>query len=210
MNAETFVHRACEELTARHGAHTVFLYGSRADGSASEDSDYDLAAFAGGAAVVRDARLVEGSYLDAFIYPESVLVSPTEDHLKLRGSQVLVQRGSDGTGFLERLEQLYGRGPEPLSQDEAAARKAWAYKMVARARRSDAEGNFRRAWLLTALLEDYFSLRGKWYEGPKKALGWLEQFDKSTFGAFRQALEPEASLEVVARLVPVVVGAQDA
>ena len=37
----------------------------------------------------------------------------------------------------------------------------------------DLEGNFRRVWLLYALLEDYFALRGMWYEGPKAALKWL-------------------------------------
>jgi len=36
--------------------------------------------------------------------------------------------------------------------------------MALRMRRSDIEGNFRRAWLLTALLEDYFRLRGMWYQ----------------------------------------------
>ena len=210
MDAEAFVQQACRDLVVGYGAHTVLLYGSHADGSASTASDFDLAAFADCAAVVRVARLKDGFYLDAFVYPESVLIAPAEDHLKLRGSQVLVERGVEGTHFLQRLEQLYGVGPKPLPLDEAAARKTWAYKMVNRARRPDAEGNFRRAWLLTALLEDYFSLRGKWYEGPKKALRWLEQFDEPTFVAFRRALEPEASLELISRLVPLVVGEPDA
>jgi len=209
MRAEEFIRRASDELVQHHGAHTVLLYGSRADGSATEDSDYDLAAFGNTAAVFRDARLVEGSYLDAFLYPDSVLAAPTGQHLKLRGSRVLVQRDSLATTFLERLEDLYRRGPEPLPQDEAVARKAWAHKMLSRAERSDAEGDYRRAWLLTALLEDYFSLRREWFEGPKKALRWLAQFDQPTFEAFSLALKPGCDLRPVAVLVRLVVGAQD-
>ncbi len=210
MNAEAFICRANSELAECHGVHTLLLYGSRADGLASDDSDFDLAAFASVETVIRYTRLVDGSYLDAFVYPESVLVSSTEEHLKLRGSKVLVQLGSQGTAFLERLEGLYGRAPEPLPLDESAARRLWAYKMIARAKCSDADENYRRAWLLTALLEDYFRLRGKWFEGPKKALRWLAQFDRPAFEAFSLALEPGASLPAVAHLVPLVLGAQGA
>ena len=209
MNAETFVRRETEGLVAR-GSHTVLLYGSRAEGSASEQSDYDLAGFANVTATIRDARLVDGWYLDAFLYPESVLTEPTVEHLKLRGAKVIVQRDALGTAFLQRLDQLYLQGPEPLRPDEAAARKTWAYKMAQRAERRDAEGNYRRAWLLTALLEDYFSLRGKWFEGPRKALRWLSQFDNDAFAAFSVALDPGADLSAIAALVPLVVGAQDA
>lgn len=207
MYADSFVRRATEELIAR-GAHTVLLYGSRADGSATQQSDYDLAAFGGVEAVVRDARMVDGSYLDAFIYPETVLQSPTVEHLRLRGSKILVERDSAATKFLEGLEQLYRDGPAPLTPDEALARKVWAYKMLERASGPDAEGNYRRAWLLTALLEDYFSLRGSWFEGPKKSLRWLSEFDRETFDAFNLALAPGAELSKIAALIPLVVGSR--
>jgi hypothetical protein len=81
--------------------------------------------------------------------------------------------------------------------------------MLERAKRADPEGNYRRHWVLTALLEDYFLLRGKWFEGPKKSLRWLEQFDKAAFEAFGTALEPGADLEAISCLVRFVVGAQD-
>jgi hypothetical protein len=205
VEPEAFIRRACAELVAHHRAHTVLLYGSHAHDTANEYSDVDLAAFGDVATVFRDARQVDGLYLDAFVYPESALQLPAEEHLKLRGSKILVQRGSAATDFLVRLEGLYARGPEKLSPDEAAARKTWARKMVERASRSDPEGDYRRHWVLTALLEDYFRLRGKWFEGPKAALRWLEQFDEGTFEAFRHALAPDADLEAISRLVPRVV-----
>ena len=135
---------------------------------------------------------------------------PTEEHLKLKGSLVLLQRGAEAEDFLSKLEGIFRRGPEPLPSDEIEARKVWAHKMVARMRRADLEGNYRRVWLLTALLEDYFHIRGLWFEGPKKSLRWLEQFDAVTYDAMRAALEPNAGEEAVSSLVHLVAGEPDA
>jgi hypothetical protein len=76
--------------------------------------------------------------------------------------------------------------------------------------RADAEGNYRRVWLLQALLEDYFHRRGLWFEGPKKALRWLEAFDGPAYQAYSQALEPGASQQTIANLVHLLTGESDA
>jgi predicted nucleotidyltransferase len=123
MKADAFIQCVCDELVSHHGAHTVLLYGSHADGTATDDSDYDLAAFGSVVTVVGDARLRNGVYLDAFVYPESVLRSPSEEHLKLRGSRILFQRDIEATAFLAQIEELYRRGSELLPPDEIAARK---------------------------------------------------------------------------------------
>jgi hypothetical protein len=68
-------------------------------------------------------------------------------------------------------------------------------------RRQDIEGNYRRAWLLTALLEDYFCVRGMWYEGPKKAIHWLRAYDFATLQALEKALQPAAPPELIDPLV---------
>jgi predicted nucleotidyltransferase len=197
---------ACEGLVANWGAHTVLLYGSRADGTETEDSDYDLAAFAPVEGTIRDASVRMGSFLDLFIYPDSVLHEPTEEHLKLRGSKVLLQRGAEADAFLRRLDDLYQRGPETLPLDEIEARRIWALKMVSRIRRQDIEGAYRRVWLLTALLEDYFVIRGLWFEGPKKAFRWLDQHDLVAARAFTAALARNAGLEEIQELAMVVIG----
>ena len=80
-----------------------------------------------------------------------MLLPPTEDHLKLRESHVIVQRGVEATEFLAKVEELLRLGPKPLPADEIAVIKVWVQKMLARIKRSDAEGNYRRVWLLTAL-----------------------------------------------------------
>jgi len=210
MRPDPFLDQVCKELVAAHGVHTILLYGSRADGSAGADSDYDVAAFGPIDKSFRVAQLVDDAYLDVFVYPEALLVKPTEEYLKLRGSHVVLQRGTEAEDFLGSLEEVFRRGPEPLPSDEIEARKVWAHKMAARMQRADLEGNYRRVWLLTALLEDYFHIRGQWYQGPKKSLRWLEQFDAPTYDAMRLALEPNASTEAVFSLVHLVAGEPDA
>lgn len=195
----------CAQLVRDAGAHTILLYGSRADGSENEFSDYDVAAFANVARSTRDARIVEGAFLDVFLHPEEVLRNPTAEHLTLRGSVILMQRDAEATDFLGALEVIFRNGPEPLPADEIEARRTWARKMALRMRRCDIEGNFRRAWLLAVLLEDYFSLRGMWYQGPKKSFQWLLNQDLGTYRGFEEALRPGASSEAIDRLVERVV-----
>jgi len=210
MQADPVLHRVSQELLGRFGVHTIFLYGSRADGSAGPDSDYDIAAFAPIADSLRVARQDAGVYLDVFIYPDALLLRPSEEYLKLRGSNVLMQRDAQADEFLRGLDEIFRVGPVPLAADEIAARRVWARKMIARMGRADPEGNYRRAWLLQTILEDYFHLRGLWYEGPKKALRWLAQVEPLTYRAFCVALEPGASNDSVASLVELVVGPPDA
>ena len=204
--ADALLARLCAELQAQHQAHTILLYGSRANGSEGPGSDYDIAAFAPVARTVHDARLVDGEYLDAFIYPEAVLETPHEEHLRLLGSVVVLQRGTLATDFLTKLQSLHDQGPPPLANDEVETRIAWAWKMLERTRRGDVEGDFRRVWLLTTLLEDYFQLRGAWYRGPKRALQWLALNDAATYSAFCDALRPEVTHACIEDLVARVVG----
>jgi hypothetical protein len=197
MHIDPVLTAVCEQLVAKHGAHTVMLYGSRADGSATAESDYDVVVFAPIGNAMRDARQHNGDYLDIFVYPESVLIEPSEEFLHLRQSQVLLQRGNEGDTFLEQLDILFQQGPAPLPPDEITARITWIHKMLARMQRGDAEGNYRRIWLLFSLLEDYFQLRRQWYQGPRKSLALLQRSEPEMHAKFVSALEPGASPEAI-------------
>ena len=94
--------------------------------------------------------------------------------------------------------------PAKLPRDEIAARRVWAAKMLDRAGRGDSEGDYRRAWLLTALLEDYFACNGLWYEGPKASLAWLAAREPALFRLYEDALRPAAGLAAIAALVEAV------
>jgi polymorphic toxin system nucleotidyltransferase-like protein len=194
-------------LRQEHKCHAAILYGSRARGDAGPASDYDVAGFADVTAVERITGAWRSGYLDIFVYPESKL-TPSAEMLHMRGGKVLFQRDRAGDEFLAALEAVHAAGPEALPESELAARRNWAWKMLDRARVGDPEGNYRRAWLLTALLEDYFHLRTLWYEGSKKSLAYLARCEPDVYAKFEAALLAGAGLEQVAELVEAVVGAR--
>lgn len=193
-----------EELVRVHGAHTVVLYGSRARGDATAESDIDVAAFADVEATTRDARAWRGVFLDGFVYPTAQTESREPDMLKLLGARVLLdERGLAGP-MLERLTALDREGPPRLPAHEAQMRRVWYVKTLARVRRGDVEAHYRHHWMLYSLLEDLFALRGAWYRGPKVALAHLRAHEPATFAAFERALAPGASIHDLAALVEVV------
>lgn len=198
-----------QALRARHGCHTAILYGSHARGEAAPGSDYDVAGFAPRDDVRRIGGPWRSSYLDVFIYPESRLDRADADVIGMRGGVVLFERDGAGTRFLQSLDALHARGPEPKKPEELAGLRAWCWKMLDRARREDAEGNHRRSWLLMTLLEDYFVFRGHWYLGPRNSLGHLRAHAPDVYAAFERALEPGSSLADIERVVVHVAGPRD-
>jgi hypothetical protein len=204
--SDPIVVELAEDLRVRHGCHTAILYGSRAAGDARRDSDYDLAGFGTTPTTYRDARKWRGAFVDTFIHPEAKLENPAPDLLSLRGGIVIFEKAGAGTKLLAQLEEMFRRGPERLAADEIAVRRVWAWKMLQRASHADIEGAYRRAWLLMMLLEDYFALRHRWYLGPKPGFAWLAANEPEAHAAFAAALEPDAGLPAIRRLVEAVVG----
>lgn len=196
-----------DELRRVHGVHTIILYGSRSRGEATMESDVDVASYADIAEATRDARMWNGMFLDAFVYPTTRLdEAPDADVLKLCGGQVLLdERGLAGP-YLDQVNALELQGPSALSEAEQRMRRIWVRKTLARIRRGDVEAHYRYHGLLHQLLEDYFALRGEWYRGPKRALRDLLGSAPATFAAFERALVPGAPIETLDALAEIVVG----
>jgi predicted nucleotidyltransferase len=195
--------KIAEELKRAHGCHTVILYGSRARDEHSDTSDFDVLGVRESGERVRDARVLEDEYLDAFIYPEKDLETLEPDLIRLRDAKVLAQKGDYGTRLIARARALFEAGPKALSEAELKLTRGWIAKTLARIARGgpeDVEANYRRVWLLYQLLEDYFRLRGQWYLGPKESLEWLRRNDPVAYRLFEQALAPDAARGALRRL----------
>ena len=192
------------ELLTKHGCHTILLYGSRARGDFNAQSDYDLLGIRQDGPTFRDARLVDGTYLDLFIFPESKILNPDESLLYLQDSRVLIEKNEIGSNFISKLAQLAQLPPMALAENELAARRVWAHKMLDRTLSPDIEGNYRRTWLQMSLLEDYFLLRRLRFQGSKKSFRWLKENDPSAYLAFENVLRSPTDHEFLTVLVGLV------
>jgi predicted nucleotidyltransferase len=191
---------AVDELVKKHGCHTVILYGSRGRGDWTEESDYDLIGFRDDGEKFRDARLIEGKYLDAFVYPVKDIAGQEKEFLRIRQGKILLERDSFARELLAKLDQVFAEGPKPLPEDEIQTIRVWIGKMLARIGKGDIEGNYRRAWLQYDLIESYFALRKRWYLGPKESFRWLSVHDSDAYSLFERALKPEAKWDDLKRL----------
>jgi hypothetical protein len=190
-----------------HGCHTAIVYGSRARGDATPDSDVDLLCAREGGTAVRDARVVGGVYLDAFVYPESAFKTLDPSFLRILGGTVVQERDGFGSTLLARVREMHDRGPPVTPDDERQALVVWSQKMLDRIRgRRDVEVAYRRMFLLVRALEDYFSLRNAWFRGEKEAFAWLRQHDRSTYVLFERAAQPSPDDTALPALVRAVYG----
>jgi predicted nucleotidyltransferase len=190
-----------EELIKKHKCHTVILYGSRARGDETEQSDYDVMGVrkTGNKYHVAEKRC--GHYVDIFIYPEKDLKKIGEEHIYMEGAVVLFQKGQFGTDFINNLKKVIRKKYKPLSSDEIQARQIWLHKMYDRATKRDIEGNYRRTWLQEALLCEYFNIRKKRYSGSKKSFAWLKRNDPKAFQLFDHVLANPYDMVLLKKLV---------
>jgi uncharacterized protein len=199
--------RIALEVMAAHGCHTAILYGSWARGEATEQSDIDVLCVRDDGKAVRDARVTEGVYVDAFIYPKAELATPQPSLLRVLGGVVLAEAHGFGAALLGQLQALHQRGPEPMPEDQRRAVVIWSSKMLDRIRgQRELEANYRRMQLSLQCLEDYFALRGMWFAGPKPAFAWLKQQDAASYRRFVHAALPGASDDAFIELVQSVYG----
>lgn len=190
-----------------HGCHTIILYGSRARGDADAGSDVDLLCIRDDGPALRDSRVIDGVYFDAFVCPRDAVATPDAALLRILGGQVMRERDGEGAALLDRVRALFDKGPDPLPADEQAARIVWAHKMLDRIRDNDgSEASYRRLSLVVQALEDYFELRALWFRGPKVAFPWLLTHDDAAHQAFETAMRPAAADDALVALVDAVYG----
>ena len=167
----------------------VIIYGSFADGSANEHSDFDALVIANHA-TTHDAAVIGGIILDVFIYPTETFRSDYEPEkfVQVWDGQIILDKNGIAERLQKRVLSCIESKPKK-SADEIRQEIDWCEKMVLRTKRDDAEGYFRWHWMLTDSLEIYCDVIGMYYFGPKKTLRCMEQTDEEAFRTYAEALK---------------------
>lgn len=185
--------------------HTLILYGSRGKGQdVTDSSDYDIIAICETSENVREALEIDGRFMDAWIYSESITKDPDPSLLRIRGGLIVQQKDKLATNLLNKVEKIFESGPTPIPEWEAQLIITWMQKMYQRSKLGDIEANYRHHWLLFDCLESYFKLRNLWYLGPKESFSWLKIHDKKAYSAFEKALAIGAKDSAIKRLINIV------
>lgn len=167
----------------------IITYGSFADGSANENSDFDALVIANHEKA-HDSSVIDGIILDVFIYPIErfrAAYDPKE-FIQVRDGIIVLDK-SGIADHLQKRVRSYMESIPKKTVDEIRQEIAWCEKMAARTVRGDAEGDYRWHWVLCDSLEIYCDVKGLPYYGPKKALRRMEQTDAEAFQVYAKALK---------------------
>ena len=167
----------------------IIKYGSFADGSANENSDFDALVITTDVEK-HDSSVVADTVLDVWVYPENKFSSgydPDEFLQVFDGIIIQDQRGL-AKKLIDRVNDYIDQTPAK-SDEDIIQEVAWCEKMLARTVREDAEGYYRWHWLLMDSLEIYFDIKHLYYHGPKKALKYMQNNDSETFDIYLCALK---------------------
>ena len=175
-------------LYGKYAPHALILYGSYADGTAGEGSDFDALILAEGEAK-HDVTVVDGTQLDVWVYPVEYFAEDAglEEAVTILDGIVLHDPEGLGAALKDRVQAYWAAKPGKTAEENAAS-LAWCRKMLCRTARADAEGFFRWHWLLGDSLEIACDLLYQPYRGPKKSLRWLEAAHPAVYAVYARAL----------------------
>ncbi len=177
-------------LKAKYDPIAMIVYGSYANNTNTETSDFDALLIAKENIEAHDTSIIYGTKLDIFVYSETYFeeeFSP-EDFLQIEDGKILF----DTNGVAAKLKKnviSYIESIPPKTNEEINNELAWCRKMLDRAQNTDAEGLYRKHWLLIDSLEIACDILGYRYRGPKKSLAWLNREHRVLYETYTQALE---------------------
>lgn len=176
-------------LKEKYKPCSIIVYGSYADGSNNEYSDFDALVITESGEPVHDISKVGEVQLDVFMYPAEYIEtnSDPEQYAQIYDGVIVMDAKNRGAELKERITSYFNNLPRK-TDSEINDELGWLGKMVLRAKRNDAEGMFRRHWLLTESLSIFCDIHGHLYRGPKKSLKWMEREFPEAFRYYSEAL----------------------
>ncbi len=183
-----------KKLILDYKCHAVILYGSRARGDFSTESDWDYFGL-GDVKIPHNSFQINGEWIDV-----GIDVSPEPlDVIRLKNGVILYDERGEGAILLKKITEVLKKGPM-ANETQISHNRNWILKMLKRMRRDDLEARFRRSWLLFQLLEDFFMFRKMWYFGSKESLKYLQEHDRETYQLYEVALRQNATIDEIEEL----------
>lgn len=186
----TSIHKqVIQYLTEKYDPQVIITYGSFADGTQGEHSDFDALVIASNASG-HDSSVISGTELDVFLYsPEHFEKENWDafDFIQLEHSRIVLDKTGLGKSITQRVREHIASQPVK-TEKEMREELVWCRKMLSRASREDDEGMFRAHWLIYESLEICFDARKQFYPGPKKGLRILMESDPEGSRVFSKAL----------------------
>ncbi len=168
---------------------SLILYGSYAEGTQGEGSDFDALLIVPNGQEDHDTAEVDGVRLDVWIYPADYFERDfdPETVVQIHGGLILSDTDGIGRCVMDAVARYVAALPVPTF-DEIRESLTWCRKMLARAARTDAEGLYRHHWLLTDSLQIAADVLGFHHFGPKKTLRRLREMHPDLYAIYIEAL----------------------
>ena len=176
---------------------SILLYGSYADGTNDESSDFDCMIIVPEKEKNHDDSVIDGVQLDCFIFTEEQ-VKDEEDidaFLTAYDSNIVLDNGSGAE--LKRRVREYVKEHTVIPEDEKEFLRSWIQKTIRRVEKNDDEGNMRAISFMAESLVDYFFLRDMFYFGSKKAIRHVREQDKEGYSLFHEAVTVKSNQAII-------------
>lgn len=183
------VEQIIEYIRKKYRSLSVILYGSFADGTNREGSDFDALVISSDHEKFHDTSIVGGVQLDVFVYPASYFEQDygCADFVQIYDGRIVSDSEDIGKTLLAKV-RAYMDSRARKTDADMKTDLDWCIKMLNRTERGDAEGMFRWHLLLVESPEIFCDLMEHPYFGPKKTLRWMKATHPAAYDCYERAL----------------------
>ena len=186
-----------EYLKKTYAPLSILLYGSYADGTNDESSDFDCMIIVKEKDKNHDDSIIGGVQLDCFIFTEEQVKDEgdIDAFLTAYDSNIVLDNGL-GAELKQRVHK-YVEEHTVIPDDEKEFIRSWIQKMIRRVEKNDDEGNMRAVSFMAESLVDYFFLRDMFYFGSKKAIRYVREHDDEGYSLFHEAVTVKSNQAII-------------
>jgi len=184
------VETICKYLINTYKPHAIIVYGSFANHTNDENSDFDVMLITDKVNTRHDSNYIEGIKLDAHIFSTAEVEQPNDlnKFVQVFDGKIVIDEREIAKKLKEQV-LVYIEENSKTTNAEKEHLIQWCLKMLKRTECDDTEGMYRWHWLLYDSLEIYCNIRDMFYFGPNKTLRWVKVNDLEGYNLVDKALK---------------------